>query len=44
MRRVEAQYSLALTASNPLTWAVVTALLAAFVAYGRYELAPITRG
>jgi hypothetical protein len=39
-----AQYSVALSASNPLPWAVVMALLAAFVAYGRYELAPITRG
>lgn len=31
-----ARYSLELTASNPLVWAVVMGLLAAFVAYGRY--------
>jgi len=34
-----ARYSLKLTAGNPLVWAVVMALLAAFVAYGRYALA-----
>ena len=34
-----ARYSLKLTAGNPLVWAVVMALLAAFVAYGRYTLA-----
>lgn len=38
------QYSLALSASNPMPWALVMALLAAFVAYGRYRLVPITRG
>jgi DoxX-like family len=31
-----ARYSLKLTASNPLVWAVVMGLFAAFVAYGRY--------
>jgi len=36
-----AQYSLKLTAANPLVWAVVMALLAAFVAYGRYALSPL---
>jgi hypothetical protein len=35
-----ARYSLRLTASNPLVWSLVMALLAAFVAYGRYALAP----
>lgn len=35
-----AQYSLKLTASNPMVWAVVMGLLAAFVAYGRYALTP----
>ena len=34
------RYSLQLTATNPLVWAVVMALLAAFVAYGRYALRP----
>jgi hypothetical protein len=33
-----ARYSLKLTAENPLVWAVVMGLLAAFVAYGRYTL------
>jgi DoxX-like family len=33
-----AQYSLKLTVTNPLVWAVVMGLLAAFVAYGRYAL------
>src|SRR5436309_6597462 len=31
-----ARYSLKLAATNPMVWAVVMALLAAFVAYGRY--------
>ncbi len=31
-----ARYSLKLAATNPLVWAVVMGLLAAFVAYGRY--------
>ena len=35
-----AQYSLDLAATNPLVWAVVMGLLAAFVAYGRYALRP----
>lgn len=38
---VYAKYSLALSASNPLVWSVVMALLAAFVAYGRYVLRPL---
>jgi hypothetical protein len=33
-----ARYSLKLTAENPLAWALVMGLLAAFVAYGRYTL------
>jgi hypothetical protein len=36
-----ASYSLKLTAENPLVWNVVMGLLAAFVAYGRYALAPL---
>ena len=35
-----AQYSLQLAASNPLVWALVMGLLAAFVAYGRSALRP----
>lgn len=35
-----ARYSLALAATNPLVFAVPMCLLAAFVAYGRYVLAP----
>ena len=35
-----ARYSLKLTATNPLVWVVVMALMAAFVAYGRYALRP----
>jgi VIT1/CCC1 family predicted Fe2+/Mn2+ transporter len=35
---VYARYSKKLTAANPLVWAVVMGLLAAFVAYGRYAL------
>lgn len=35
-----AQYSLQLAATNPLVWALVMGLLAAFVAYGRYSLRP----
>ena len=34
------RYSLSLTATNPLIWVVVMALMAAFVAYGRYALRP----
>jgi len=37
-----ARYSLQLTAANPLVWSVVMALLAAFVAYGRYALKPLS--
>ncbi|MGQ0639755.1 MAG: DoxX family protein [Gemmatimonadaceae bacterium] len=33
-----AQYSRKLAATNPMVWAVVMGLLAAFVAYGRYNL------
>jgi DoxX-like protein len=36
-----AQYSLALTATNPLIYVVVMALVAAFVAYGRFALRPL---
>lgn len=35
------RHSLELTATNPLTWAVTMALLAGFVAYGRYALRPL---
>ena len=35
-----ARYSLKLTATNPLIWVVVMALMAAFVAYGRYAIRP----
>ena len=35
-----AGYSLRLTATNPLVWAVAMGLTAAFVAYGRYALRP----
>jgi hypothetical protein len=33
-----ARHSLQLTAANPLVWAVAMAVMAAFVAYGRYAL------
>jgi len=33
-----ARYSLKLTAANPLVWSVAMALMATFVAYGRYQL------
>jgi hypothetical protein len=36
-----ARKSVKLTAANPLVFAVPMALLAAFVAYGRYELVPL---
>src|SRR5262249_18673981 len=36
-----AQYSLKLTAANPLVWSVAMALMAAIVAYGRYALSPL---
>ncbi|HMI83743.1 MAG TPA: DoxX family protein [Polyangiaceae bacterium] len=35
-----ARYSLKLVSTNPLVYVVVGALLAAFVAYGRYALIP----
>jgi VIT1/CCC1 family predicted Fe2+/Mn2+ transporter len=35
-----ARYSLELAVTNPMVWAVVMGLLAAFVAYGRYALEP----
>jgi hypothetical protein len=37
---VYAQYSLNISVTNPLVWAVVMALLVAFVAYGRYARTP----
>jgi len=36
-----ARYSLKVAATNPMVWAVVMGLLAAFVAYGRYVLRPL---
>lgn len=36
-----ARQSLKLTAENPLIWAIVMALLSAFVAYGRHLLSPL---
>jgi hypothetical protein len=36
-----ARYSLSPTAANPLVWVVLIALMAAFVAYGRYALSPL---
>jgi hypothetical protein len=39
---VFARHSLRLTVQNPLVWNVVMGLLAAFVAYGRYALSPLT--
>jgi hypothetical protein len=38
---LNAQYSLSLTATNPLVWVVAMGLMAAFVAYGRYVLRPL---
>jgi hypothetical protein len=37
-----ARYSLALRAANPLVYVVVGGILAAFVAYGRYALRPLS--
>ena len=37
---IYAKTSLKLTAANPLVWSVVMALMAAFVAYGRYAPSP----
>jgi hypothetical protein len=39
-----ARHSLQLTAANPLVWVVAIALMAAFVAYGRYSLTNVSRG
>lgn len=36
-----ARYSLELTATNPLVWVVAIGPAAAFVAYGRFALAPL---
>lgn len=36
-----ARYSLKLTPKNPTLWPVVMGVLVAFVAYGRYALAPL---
>jgi hypothetical protein len=36
-----ASYSTELAATNPMVWALVMGLLAAFVAYGRYRLRPL---
>ena len=36
-----ARYSLRLAATNPLVWVVGMAVIAAFVAYGRYALRPL---
>jgi hypothetical protein len=38
---VYAKYSLRLTVQNPLVWALVIGLTAAFVAYGRYAISPL---
>lgn len=37
-----ARHSLKLTVQNPMVWNVVMGLLAAFVAYGRYAIRPLT--
>jgi hypothetical protein len=37
-----ARQSLRLAATNPMVWALVMGLVAAFVAYGRHTLAPLT--
>jgi VIT1/CCC1 family predicted Fe2+/Mn2+ transporter len=37
-----ARHSVTLTVQNPMVWNVVMGLLAAFVAYGRYAIAPLT--
>ena len=36
-----ASYSLQLAVTNPMVWALVMGLLAAFAAYGRYVLSPL---
>ena len=38
-----ARYSLKLAAANPFVWSVAMALMAAFVAYGRYQLIQLPR-
>jgi hypothetical protein len=38
---VYSRYSLRLTATNPLVWVIGMALMAAFVACGRYALRPL---
>jgi len=38
-----ARHSLKLTAANPFVWSVAMALMAAFVAYGRYQLIQLPR-
>lgn len=38
---VFSRYSLRLAATNPLVWVVGMAVIAAFVAYGRYALRPL---
>ena len=35
---IDARYSTELTAQNPLVWVVVMAVMAAFIAYGRFVL------
>jgi hypothetical protein len=37
-----ARHSVALTVQNPMVWNLVMGLLAAFVAYGRYAITPLT--
>jgi hypothetical protein len=37
-----ARHSLKIAATNPLVYVVFSGVLAAFVAYGRYALAPVT--
>ncbi len=39
---VYARFSLKLAATNPLVYAVPMALMAAFVAYGRFSLSPLS--
>jgi hypothetical protein len=36
-----ARYSLEIAVTNPMVWALVMGLLAAFVAYGRYTRSPL---
>jgi hypothetical protein len=39
---IYARTSRSLTASNPLLWSAMMGLIAAFVAYGRYVLSPLS--